>query len=155
MKVILWDFTKQADGWLVSQTRWERLEIIYQLSTDYVKDFNHNLTVLSNSAYECILVFADPQISAQVREVALKMGLRNDKLIFALDFNSWLEHFDFAGYLLKPESRWFLFAEFYNSVRKNSVLKYEGGWLCISTRTTIILLWAICILISIILPKKK
>ena len=115
MKVILWDLTGQAENWLAQEAKWERIEIVYKLGTD----LSYASTILNNVPYECILAFMNDQNSAEIKNLMPQLGISNDKLIFALNIDSWVEHFDFANYLLKPDGKAFLTVSYQNERRKS------------------------------------
>ena len=128
MKVILWDLTGQAENWIAQEAHWERIEIAYKLGTD----LRYASTILNSVPYECILTFANKQVSDEIRNLMPQLGINNDKLIFALNVDSWVEHFDFANYLLKSNGQYFQFTKWnYERVKSPvfmcSLKELQGG----------------------------
>ena len=105
MKIIIWDFIGQAETWLASEANWQRIEIAYKLND--IKELKFVPHIVHNVPHECLLIFENGQRQA-IENLIPQIGIKPEKVIFALNIESWVDHFDFANYLLKSGSRFFL-----------------------------------------------
>ena len=79
--------------------------------------------ILNNVPHDYVLIFENGQ-RTQI-ETLIPLGVRSDKLIFALDVESWLNHFDVASYILKSDSKSFLTIDFHHLRLKNPIFMYN------------------------------
>ena len=121
MKIILWDLLRQAENWLAQEAKWERLDIVYKINTNL--DLKNLPAILNNVPHDYVLIFENGQ-RTQI-ETLIPLGVRSDKLIFALDVESWLNHFDVASYILKSDSKSFLTIDFHHLRLKNPIFMYN------------------------------
>ena len=103
MKIILWDFTGQAENFISQEMKWNRLEVVYKFDGDAQLKYLPN--ILHNVPHECLLIFENGQWRKSIEEFMSQAAIQSEKTIFALDVNSWIDHFDFAKYLFKSDSR--------------------------------------------------
>lgn len=101
LKILVWDFQKDATQWLVDN-----------IDNDKILIVNHMMNVdeMVNETMSCfwdyIFCFIPPEqkgIKGKFSDIFRRLGVSNDKVIYALDLEDWVVHKELAFYLLKGD----------------------------------------------------